>query len=1173
MKRYGGLLPILGFNSGRYDLGCLSAYFPKIFGLLSGTPLPSHEDNDIPVSQEENRHTYLLKKDLCTFKPSIIGQTNNYKQIITKDGLKFLDLMNYVPAQTSLDKLVKNYQGIGVTQHKAKFPYAILSEPNFDEIQLLDAKGKLMNTSQLYNNGSEPCYFDDNFRQECHRSKSNLLEFEWSSFMRGQLAESTKSVINHMANDLAIMEEKAKREEEEKENHPETPATSDASFIDETPVTSDASFNGETAATSDASLNDETPATSDASFNDETPATCDASLKVEWMELLGCASQTHQVARTMDAEDLLMMPGVKRVCTGLETFDKEVKKVIEGKKLHTVKEYLEYYNGVDVEVMMPVIDAMTDNFRHLDPAIELGREDVSLPNIARILCHKSAAEHGGIFYLPKGEIEGQLEERAWRRNLYGGPSIIFNRFAQAHRTKTEGGCTVKKIITQDANALYSKAMQLNMPVGHSVHYYGPDDHSLEDPISDEWVYRELGKSKESLPQLQWVEGTQQKVLDLSMAEEAAYNLSGMEGTYPDPTFLSIIHTKATTSQTVRVGSYLPDGIRHRPQFTDLELRTVPEWAHSIVYEFMGSFYHGSPTLIKKRYDEGKDVNFLIKRFRHTQRKLKDLIKAGCVIFLIWEDEFRACHTTESFQALHKSLPDFTREYATCRNSRSQTKEEARQSLLRTLQDPHQFQNYLMEEFDPEKVLRAEEQDINFFGLAEVDLAPKEGSDFSKFGPIFASGYLENGEKASLSGVQRVKKFIVFTPYLQCLCSIGIKITRVWRVWEFKKAHCFKPFVDQAVEERKKGDLPNGNSLLSEVYKLVVNSSYGGMIQNKDKHSQISFYTNDWDVCKQVNLPTFKDATAYSSGVKEVASVKNKINQNVPIQIGKAVLDYGKLWMVYFKFHIIQKHLCEDKIDLMSLDTDSFTMAIGADSLDDLVLPHCQDTWESVIRPNWFVHKGCQGKRCQDPECNKRPGPFKLEYEGEKNIGLSSKLYTVTRSEPGVPPKVACKGLTKSSLFYDDSIRFQNTLNGTGEKLTVTMSSFQRKKDHMLTVRSQRTVSNKYLKRQLCPDDDTRTRTWQYEVDCSTPPKLQKLWEERRGILKIQKSGSSPANTSVTSPVPVPSTSQHPAPTPSTPLHPVPGPSTSAHPSDPIAERIAANKARAIALLQQNLNPL
>lgn len=106
----------------------------------------------------------------------------------------------------------------------------------------------------------------------------------------------------------------------------------------------------------------------------------------------------------------------------------------------------------------------------------------------------------------------------------------------------------------------------------------------------------------------------------------------------------------------------------------------------------------------------------------------------------------------------------------------------------------------------------------------------------------------------------------------------------------------------------------------------------------------------------------------------------------------------------------------DKMDLISMDTDSFTMALAGEEIEDLVLDSKREEWDNKgkslmkmflnqlkysifslslsVSLAWFVHKGCKGKKCENEYCNKRlPGPFKNEYKGN-NAYLLLKIDSI-----------------------------------------------------------------------------------------------------------------------------------------------------------------------------------
>lgn len=115
--------------------------------------------------------------------------------------------------------------------------------------------------------------------------------------------------------------------------------------------------------------------------------------------------------------------------------------------------------------------------------------------------------------------------------------------------------------------------------------------------------------------------------------------------------------------------------------------------------------------------------------------------------------------------------------------------------------------------------------------------------------------------------------------------------------------------------------------MSQVYKLVVNLSCRGLIMNKDKHGQVHFMNEVWRVCKAVNWPSFMDADVLGPNLMQVCSMGCKIKQNVPIQVGKWILDVAKVQLLYFQVYVMGQYINMSKIQLISLNMDSFTMAI------------------------------------------------------------------------------------------------------------------------------------------------------------------------------------------------------------------------------------------------------
>lgn len=136
-------------------------------------------------------------------------------------------------------------------------------------------------------------------------------------------------------------------------------------------------------------------------------------------------------------------------------------------------DYLKHYIEQDVRVMVPLIAEMQSQFRQVNSKVTPIRDCISLPNFARIVGYEMAEKEGASFHLCKGDDEGHNLERKIRQNLAGGPSIILNREVVGGETFVPGqdGELIDRIVTYDANAIYSRCMQYDMPNDSCVHIY------------------------------------------------------------------------------------------------------------------------------------------------------------------------------------------------------------------------------------------------------------------------------------------------------------------------------------------------------------------------------------------------------------------------------------------------------------------------------------------------------------------------------------------------------------------------------------------------------------------------------------------------------------------------------------------------------------------------------
>ena len=126
--------------------------------------------------------------------------------------------------------------------------------------------------------------------------------------------------------------------------------------------------------------------------------------------------------------------------------------------MKTFEDCLEWYNNFDVIPFVEAVEKMKVYYqeKHLD----IFKDGVSLPGLTlKYLMRTTDAkfslfneENKDLYYLMK-------------KGIVGGPSIIFDRYQEAGKTKIRGGKVCQKVIGYDANALYLWAVGQEMPTG------------------------------------------------------------------------------------------------------------------------------------------------------------------------------------------------------------------------------------------------------------------------------------------------------------------------------------------------------------------------------------------------------------------------------------------------------------------------------------------------------------------------------------------------------------------------------------------------------------------------------------------------------------------------------------------------------------------------------------
>ena len=294
--------------------------------------------------------------------------------------------------------------------------------------------------------------------------------------------------------------------------------------------------------------------------------------------------------------------------------------------------------------------------------------------------------------------------------------------------------------------------------------------------------------------------------------------------------------------------------------------------------------------------------------------------------------------------------------------------------------------------------------------------------------------------------------------------------------------CFAPLAQEIVNSRRLGDSDKSKAVIALTNKLTGNSLYSASLLNKEKHRNITYHSEE-TVNKTINDPRFVHLDEIKKDVYEVKSLKNKIVNDLPIQIGLNVYLNSKLHMLKFFYLFLKKYIPDRHFELLETDTDSIYFSISRENLDDCVPSHLKPNYfrdklkwlTSEVCPNHeeaFIQCKIENKAWDAQPCcssfeafDKRTlGKMKVEYEGKNQVCLASKSYFCQ----GETNKQVCKGVSiaQNPLTFDE---YLNVLE-TNKPLLVENRGFRSKNHQIFSyIQKKKGLNNFYPKRKVLSD--------------------------------------------------------------------------------------------------------
>ena len=703
--------------------------------------------------------------------------------------------------------------------------------------------------------------------------------------------------------------------------------------------------------------------------------------------------------------------------------------VWEEKGMASLRDFLVWYNNLDVQPFLVALERQSGFYQEL--GLDMLKHGIGLPGLCLRYLFSSMSPK--VYISLFTEKQRDLAEKL-RKNIVGGPSIVFTRYLAKDETRIRGGDkVVKSVVGLDANALYLHAMMDEQPTLHPLRRTAVNGFKVEEVDKFGLQAREW---------LSWV--------------------SHEEGVH--------IRTKFNSTEK-------RFGVRNLP---------VDGWCAqtNTIFQYDGCVHHGHPCHLNAGRTvhplSGLNLSDLWKKTKDNTSYLKGL---GLRVIEMTECQWIAikAHSVTVRDFVQTNCPAVKSPFPWSGagvDTDSVTRAIRSGSLFGLVEVDIHTPDALKEKF-------SEFQPI----FKNVDVSKDQLSQHMR--EYVEENHLLTSPRRTLIASYFASNILLSTPLVRWYLEQGLVITRVHEIVEYFPHRCFLDFGNTVTAKRVEADSDKSNNkqIIAMGFKALGNSSYGKTLTNVKRFTNTRYLHPD-KAAREVRKPQFKALREMSPTLQEVQSSKKKVVWNLPAHIGFFTYCYAKLRMLRFYHEVLDYYVAREDFELGQMDTDSFYFGISGDNLESVIRPDkrvefyhnysdwfpaktCDDhapeyvlsrltppTSQTEVAPPTWDAPCCTLRRQND---KRKPGLFKEEYHGDGIIALCSKTYYCF----GEVNKASSKGLQASNnLTKDRYLRVLQSRQSSGG----TNRGFRTDGRRMYTYsQDRRSLSYLYIKRPVRPD--------------------------------------------------------------------------------------------------------
>lgn len=247
-----------------------------------------------------------------------------------------------------------------------------------------------------------------------------------------------------------------------------------------------------------------------------------------------------------------------------------------------------------------------------------------------------------------------------------------------------------------------------------------------------------------------------------------------------------------------------------------------------------------------------------------------------------------------------------------------------------------------------------------------------------------------------------KNYVVHFMNLKFYLEHGMILTKIHKIISFYQQPWLKPYIEFNNEKRK----ISSNEFDKCFYKLMNNSFFGRSCMNVRKQVNVKIAVNEKETKKHLASSALEYFSPINDSCVLFKKKKSTLCLNKPIYVGFSVLELSKLHMYRLFYDVFKKHY-KEKVSLLYMDTDSFTLEV-----------ECEDFYKDMNDKLPKIFDTSNYPKSHFLFCNSNEnklGYFKDETKGvpiKEFCCLKPKMYSYIF---GDSHKSTAKGVKKSVL--------------------------------------------------------------------------------------------------------------------------------------------------------------